>query len=226
MGLSRRFCLGFVLRFTLLLFAANAADASAQSTGALLQGTVSDQQGAVLPGATVTITNTETGLTRSLQADERGWYRAPALPPGMYEIRAVLDGFVTAVRTGLTLTIGQEATIDLQLDVATLNETVTVTGAAPLVETSNSSLGTTVRRESLDNLPLAGRNFSNLATLSPGIAGVGGGGINSGGQTTRSNSFLIDGASNDDTLVATQRGGFSLEAVREFAVMSNQFSAE
>src|SRR5690606_5446449 len=85
---------------------------------------------------------------------------------------------------------------------------------------------TTVRRESLDNLPLAGRNFSNLATMSPGIAGVGGGGINSGGQTTRSNSYLIDGASNDDTLVATQRGGFSLEAVREFAVMSNQFSAE
>lgn len=210
----------------LLLLAALTVDASAQSVGSLMQGTVTDQQDAVLPGATVTITNTETGLTRTIVADERGWYRAPALPPGTYEVRAVLDGFVTAVRTGLTLTIGQEATINLRLDVATLAETITVTGAAPLVETTNSSLGTTVTRESLDNLPLAGRNFSNLATLSPGIAGVGGGGINSGGQTTRSNSFLIDGASNDDTLVATQRGGFSLEAVREFAVMSNQFSAE
>src|SRR5690606_7611130 len=148
---------GLAVRLVLLLASAGAVDAAAQSTGALMQGTIADQQGAVLPGATVTISNVETGLSRNLQADDRGWYRAPALPPGIYEIRAELDGFVTAVRTGLALTIGQEATIDLQLNVATLAETVTVTGAAPLVETSNSSLGTTVRRESLDNLPLAGR---------------------------------------------------------------------
>ena len=202
--------------------------AQAQSTGATLQGGISDPQRALLPGVTVVITNTETGFTRTVVTDERGWYRAPALPPGPYELRAELQGFGSVVRSGLTLTIGQEATINLQLELATVQETVMVTGETPLVETSNSTLGTTVTRSELDSLPLAGRNFSGLATLSPGVAGVGSGttGLNAGGQTTRSNSFLIDGASNDDTVVATQRGGFSLEAVREFAVLSNQFSAE
>jgi hypothetical protein len=200
----------------------------AQSVGATLQGTVADGQGAVLPGVVVVINNVETGLNRTAVTDERGWYRMPALPPGAYELRAQLEGFVSHLRTGLTLTIGQEATINVSLELASLQETVTVTAATPLVETSNSTLGTTVTRASLDNLPLAGRNFSGLATLSPGIAGVGSGttGLMAGGQTTRSNSFIIDGASNDDTIVATQRGGFSLEAVREFAVMSNQFTAE
>jgi hypothetical protein len=83
-----------------------------------------------------------------------------------------------------------------------------------------------VTRAELDTLPLALRNFAALANLTPGIAGVGGGGIQAAGQTTGSNSYLVDGASNDDTRVATQRGGFSLEAVREFAVMANHFSAE
>jgi hypothetical protein len=202
--------------------------ASAQTTGATLQGTISDPQGALLPGVTVVIANVETGLSRTVVTDERGWYRAPALPPGQYELRAELLGFGNVVRSGLTLTIGQEATVNVEMNLANVQETVTVTGEAPLVETSNSTLGTTVTRTTLDSLPLAGRNFSGLATLSPGIAGVGSGstGLNAGGQTTRSNSFVIDGASNDDTIVATQRGGFSLEAVREFAVLSNQFSAE
>jgi hypothetical protein len=205
-----------------------AAVGEAQSTGATLQGTISDPQRALLPGVTVVISNVETGFSRTVVTDERGWYRAPALPPGSYEVRAELQGFGSVVRSGLTLTIGQEATINLQLDLATVQETVTVTGETPLVETSNSTLGTTVTRSELDSLPLAGRNFSGLATLSPGLAGVGSGttGLNAGGQTTRSNSFIVDGASNDDTIVATQRGGFSLEAVREFAVLSNQFSAE
>jgi hypothetical protein len=202
--------------------------AIAQTTGATLQGTVTDPQKAILPGVTVVIANADTGLTRTVVTDDRGWYRAPALPPGPYEIRAELSGFGSIVRSGLTLTIGQEATVNLQLDLATVQESVTVTGEAPLVETSNSTLGTTVTRNELDSLPLAGRNFQNLAALSPGIAGVGSGstGLNAGGQTTRSNSYIVDGASNDDTIVASQRGGFSLEAVREFAVLSNQFSAE
>ncbi len=203
-----------------------APSARAQSIGATLQGTITDDQGAVMPGATIVITNTETGWTRTQTTDERGWYRAIALPPGRYELRAELSGFANQVRTGLVLTIGQEATVNLSLKVATVQETVTVTGASPLVETSKNTLGTTVTRAELDSLPLAGRNFATLANLTPGIAGVGGGGVQAAGQTTRSNSYLVDGASNDDTLVASQRGGFSLEAVREFAVMANQFSAE
>ena len=90
----------------------------------------------------------------------------------------------------------------------------------------SSTLGTTVTRDSLDNLPLVSRNFAGLATLAPGVSGVGGGGITAQGQTDRSNSYMVDGVSNDQIVTAGNRGGFSLEAVREFAVMTNQFSAE
>lgn len=202
------------------------APAFAQSTGATLQGTVSDEQGGVLAGATVVVINVETGWSRENVADARGFYRAPALPPGRYEIRASLQGFVNVVRAGLVLTLGQEATINLTMRLATVAETVTVTADTPLVETTSNALERTITRTDLDTLPLVGRNFANLATLSPGVAGVGGGGVSASGQTTRSNSYIIDGTSNDDTVVNTQRGGFSLEAVREFAVITNQFNAE
>jgi hypothetical protein len=135
-------------------------------------------------------------------------------------------GFVTLVRSGLVLTLGQEATVNLTLRVAGVAETVTVTAESPLVETTSNALERTITRTELDTLPLVGRNFANLTTMSPGIAGVGGGGVSASGQTTRSNSYIIDGTSNDDTVVNTQRGGFSLEAVREFAVITNQFNAE
>jgi hypothetical protein len=202
------------------------AAARAQSAGATLQGTVTDDQGAVMPGASVTITNVETGWTRSVTTDERGWYRAAALPPGAYELKAELSGFGTEVRSGLALTIGQEATINMQMKVAGVAETISVTGAAPLVETTNNTLGTTITRNQLDTLPLAGRDFASLAQTAPGIQGVGGGGVNAAGQLDRNNSFLIDGVSNDQVNNATTRGGFSLETVREFVVLANQFSAE
>jgi Carboxypeptidase regulatory-like domain/TonB dependent receptor-like, beta-barrel len=198
----------------------------AQTTGATLQGTVTDEQSALMPGASVTITNTETGWTRSVVTDERGWYRAIALPPGEYELRAELQGFATYVRKGLTLTTGQEATVNLSLKLATVAETVTVTADAPLVETTKNALGTTVSRSELDSLPLIGRDFAGLTRLSAGITGVGGGGVTASGQTDRSNSYMVDGVSNDQVVTAGQRGGFSLEAVREFAVMANQFTAE
>jgi hypothetical protein len=200
--------------------------ANAQATGAALQGAVSDEQGAIMPGATIVITNTETGWTRDVVSDDRGWYRVIALPPGVYEMRVSLQGFSTYVRRGLTLTTGQEATINVSLKVANLSETITVTGETPLVETTRNALGATVARAELDALPLAGRNFASLTTLSPGITGVGGGGTTASGQTDRSNSYMVDGVSNDQVVTAGQRGGFSLEAVREFAVMANQFSAE
>jgi Carboxypeptidase regulatory-like domain/TonB dependent receptor len=210
----------------LLVLLLSAAPALAQSVGATLQGTVADAQGAVLPGAVIVVANVETGWTREQITDERGWFRLAALPAGAYEVKAQLSGFATQIRRGLTLTTGQEATISLALQVATVLESVTVTGESPLVETTKNTLGTSVTRTQLDSLPLAGRNFAGLATLAPGIAGVGGGGVNAAGQTTRSNTYMVDGVSNDQIVTAGQRGGFSLEAVREFVVMSNQFSAE
>lgn len=210
----------------LAIWIAAASPALAQTTGATLQGSIVDEQGGVLPGATLTITNVETGVSRAVTTDERGWYRAAALLPGAYELRVELPGFVTYVRSGLTLTIGQEATVSVTLKLATVQETVTVTAETPLVETTKSAIGTTITRSQLDALPLAGRNFATLALTAPGITGVGGGGVNAAGQLSRNNTFLIDGASNDDNVVAGTRGGFSLEAVREFVVLANQFAAE
>jgi hypothetical protein len=200
--------------------------ALAQATGATLQGTVADEQGAVLPGATVTVTNVETGVARTLVTDERGRYRAAALPPGSYQVRVELASFAEHMRSGLTLTIGQEASINVAMKLASVAESVTVTAESPLVETTSSTIGTTISRSQLDSLPLAGRNFTALAQTAPGVTGVGGGGVNAAGQLSRNNSFLIDGASNDDNVVAGTRGGFSLEAVREYVVMANQFAAE
>lgn len=220
---SRHAACGVALALLLMM---TALPVLAQSTGATLQGTITDEQGAVMPGATVIIINVETGWTRDVVTDHRGWYRATALTPGNYEVRATLQGFATQIRQGLTVTIGQEATVNIALKLATLEESVTVTGAAPLVETTKTTLGTTVTRDSLDNLPLISRNFAGLATLAPGVTGVGGGGVTAQGQTDRSNSYMVDGVSNDQIVTAGNRGGFSLEAVREFAVMTNQFSAE
>jgi hypothetical protein len=200
--------------------------ASTQTTGATLRGSVVDEQGAVLPGASVTIENVETGVPRALVTDSRGQYRAAALAPGLYRLRIELASFAVYVRDGLTLTIGQEATVDATLKLASVQESVTITAASPLVETTNSSIGTTISRSQLDALPLAGRNFTTLAQTAPGVTGVGGGGVNAAGQLNRNNSFLIDGASNDDNVVASTRGGFSLEAVREYVVLANQFAAE
>ena len=220
---SKAAALGVVLA-ALLLF--GAAPVLAQGTGSAIQGTVTDEQGAIMPGANVLVANVQTGFTRDLISDERGWYRATALPPGDYQVTVTLQGFATQIRRGLTVTVGQEATVNVALRVANIEESVTVTGAAPLVETTRSTLGTTVTRDSLDNLPLLTRNFAGLATLAPGVTGVGGGGVTAQGQTDRSNSYMVDGVSNDQIVTAGNRGGFSLEAVREFAVMTNQFSAE
>jgi hypothetical protein len=195
-------------------------------TGGTLQGRIVDDQGLALPGANVTLTNTETGWTRTDVTDEEGWYRAPVLPPGIYSIRAELSGFAPVVNERVPLTLGQELTVNLTLRVATLEETITVTAAAPLVETSNHTLGTTVSREQLDSLPVPGRTFTALAQTAPGVTGVGGGGVNAGGQLSRNNSYRIDGVSNDNNILASPRGGISLEAVREYIVIANQFSAE
>lgn len=215
-----------LLTATVALIAATASPLCAQNIGATLQGVIADDQHGVLPGVTVTITNVETGSARTVVTDPVGFYRAPALQPGDYTLTAELTGFVTYKRSGLTLTTGQEPRIDITLQVASVRETVEVTAASPLVDVSSNTIGTTVTRKDLDNLPLVTRNFLDLANMTPGVTGVGGGGVNTSGQLSRNNSYLVDGVSNDDTIVSSSRGGFSLESVREYIVLANQFSAE
>src|SRR5262249_36888771 len=173
-----------------------------------------------------TITNVETGVSRTVITDTTGWYRAAALNPGTYEMTTEPAGFVPYKGSGMTRTTGQEPRIDIMLQVASVKETVQVVAAAPLVDTTKNTLGLTVTRKDLDSIPLVTRNFLDLANMTPGVTGVGGGGVNTAGQLNRSNSYLVDGVSNDDTIVSSSRGGFSLEAVREYVVLANQFSAE
>ncbi len=221
---TRPWCVSRLVCLLVLLVGAPSI-ASAQ-TGGTFQGSVKDDQGLPLPGATVTLTNVETGWTRSIVTDEGGRYRAVALPPGVYEIKAELIGFATAVRNKVPLTLGQELTVDMSVKVATVQETITVTAAAPLIEITSNTLGTSVSREQLDALPVPGRTFTALAQTAPGVTGVGGGGVNAGGQLNRNNSFRIDGVSNENNVLASPRGGVSMEAIREYVVISNQFSAE
>jgi hypothetical protein len=149
--------------------------AYAQSTSATVQGVVTDNQGAVLPGVIVTVTNADTGLARDVVSTDAGFYRIAALPPGTYTVAATLEGFAAYNRTGLLLTVGQTATIDIPLALAGVSEAVTISAETPLIDTTSNALGTTVSNAQLDDLPLAGRDFATLARLAPGVTGVGGG---------------------------------------------------
>ena len=164
------------------VFLATTLSASAQTSLATLRGKVADQQGGVLPGATVTARQTETNTTRTGVTNEAGQFYLPSLPAGTYEITVELQGFSTGKRT-LTLRVGQEATADFTLQVGTVAESIEVTGRAAVVET-RSALGGMVDKKEIDNLPTIDRNFAGLAMLSPGISSSGASamGFNAAGQ--------------------------------------------
>lgn len=208
---------------------ATAAPGWSQVSTALIQGEVVDETKGMLPGATVTARNEETGLTRTVTTDDRGRYRITALQPGPYELTAELAGFATIRKRGITLTIGQEATLHFQMQIVSLQETVTVTGASPLIDTTNATLGSTLTAKKLDDLPLAGRNYLSLMTLAPGVTPVGGGGAGgmaSYGRDSGRIGYQVDGVSQEQNIVPFARGNLSTESVQEFQVLTNQFSAE
>src|ERR1700741_2621719 len=157
-GLARRVLLiGAIL---LLPVAAFAQDA-------VLTGTVTDATGAVLPGVTVTASNEATGNKFVGVTDERGIYRMP-VRVGMYQVTAELQGFSTAMRAGVNLLVGQTASLNMQMAPSTVQETVTVTGEAPLIDLKNSAIGGTVDPKQVQELPVNGRNWMALALVAPG----------------------------------------------------------
>src|SRR6266850_6927778 len=139
--------------------------AAAQVTTGSIIGTVKDSGGAVLPGVGIKLTNTETGITRMVTADEFGRYNAPQLPLGGYEITAELPGFQKAVRRGVTLTIGREAVVDFTLQVGSVAQEVTVNAEAALVSTTNANLSYLIDDKKIRDLPLNGRNYTQLALM-------------------------------------------------------------
>jgi len=221
---------------SLLLMVPAMLVAQSQATTGTIEGNTFDQTGAVLPGATVTIRNPATGVVRTVASDEKGYFRAPLLPPGSYQVTAELSGFARLQRTGLTLSIGQAVNISLKLQVAGGSETVTVSGEGPVVETTRTQISSTVNERAIAGLPVNGRNFIDFVLLTPGVTrDVRTGDISFAGQRGTLNSLVIDGADNNNTFFGQTLGRtgsgrapyqFSQDAVKEFQVNSNGYSAE
>lgn len=220
--------------FSVLALVMMPAIVDGQVSTADLEGTVRDESQALLPGGTVMLANQDTGLRRSTVSDENGRYRFPALPPGRYEVTTELQGFQSQVRRGIELQVGQSVTVDFSLKLSPVEETVTVVGAAALVETTRSTLGQVIETSQLGNLPLKGRNFQALAALVPGgrpatLSTTGRsvlGQIAFGAQSGRQTTVSLDGADLSDNGVGGMFMSIPLDAVREFQVVSNRFTAE
>ena len=169
---SLRRAIGLVAA-ALLIAAGLPAIAVAQSTAVngTIEGTVSDNSGGVLPGVTVTVTNTDTGSTRSVVSNESGLYRATLLPLGAYRVVGELQGFKRFEQTGVTVGAGQTATVNVRLEVGDLSETISVTADAPVVDTTKVDAGRNLNENEVENLPLVSRNPYNFALLQPGVSG-------------------------------------------------------
>src|SRR5207247_649498 len=207
-----------------------AATASAQT--AELRGTISDDSGAILPGVTVTIRQTDTGIVRSAVTDDRGLFRAPALQPGPYRVTSELMGFKTDART-LRLTVGDVSEVRITLSVGQMSETIQVIGTAAAVDTTKADLSGVVSEKQLADLPVLNRGFVGLAQLLPGggpsRAGDARFGIQTafGGTNVRSMyTMQIDGSDLDHPIYGLAVVNVSQDAVQEFRVLRNQFDAE
>ena len=223
--------LGFLALMVPLLFAVVAAPALAQY--AQVEGTVKDATGGVLPGATVTATNEETGVTRSNTTGPDGRFRLPGLLPGTYTITGELTGFQTQSFTGIILTIQQTVIQDFALGVAQFEETVTVTGDSPIIDTKRSDVSTSVSEDQIQDLPVASRRWVDLAMLTPGTSqdAIRGyyyrGNVNMGaGGRYYSNGFVVDGVNNTWAEMGEARQNFPMDSIGEFKVTTSNFKAE
>ena len=142
--------------------------ASAQTPSGEISGVVTDPSGAPMPGVTITLTNQGTNAVRELQTNESGLYVMPAIQPGIYTLKATLTGFRTLERRDITVQVGSASRIPLTLEVGQLTEVVEITGGAPLLQASNSAVGTVIENRAIVELPLNGRNYLQLASLIPG----------------------------------------------------------
>ncbi|HYJ47412.1 MAG TPA: carboxypeptidase-like regulatory domain-containing protein, partial [Pyrinomonadaceae bacterium] len=217
-----------VVAALLLLFATNAF-AQSQATTGNIEGRVLDPNEAAVPNALVTATNQATGLEKSANTDDEGNYRIILLPPGTYTVRvAQVSGFAPGEYQNVQVTVGGKTPLDIKLGLAGVNvAAINVTAELPTVETTRTSISTTINQRSIENLPINGRNFQDFATLSPGVVrDPRGGDLSVGGQRGTFNSLQVDGVDNNNTFFgqALGRGGvrppyqFSEESVQEFQV--------
>ncbi len=206
-----------------------------QSTTGLIQGTVADQQGAVVQGALVTIKNTETGFNRTVMSNSDGFFSAPLLPLGKYKVSAEGKGFAKTVLENVQLTVGQTLSLKIELKAGGSVTTVDVSSEGEGVETARTELSTRINSKSVENLPINRRDFSKFVQLTPGVSivqGPDGDETTINGQKGIQNNFSIDGADANNPFFGEQRGGqrpaftVSLESVKEFQVVPVGASAE
>lgn len=228
---ARAACLALALLLIILL----PFSISAQSTSGTISGLATDDSGGALPGVTVTATNTATGVSRTTESNRSGHYQLGLLPPGTYSLTGELSGFRPARLERVVVNIGTAVTVNLTMHMG-VTETMTVTAVAPVVDTTRSQVSSVVDETAIENLPVNGRNFIDFVLTTPGVVrDVRLGDISFAGQRGTLNSLVIDGANNDNTFFgqAVGRTGsgrapyqFSQDAVKEFQVNANAYSAE
>ena len=217
--------------------------ALSQATGSVA-GDVSDPSGRVVPETKIVLTNVRTGEARTVQSIANGSYTIPLVNPGTYSVRAEMPGFRPSLTNNVEVVVNGTARVDIKLLLGEATQEVTVSDAAPLVETGNATLGTVVDHQQIVDLPLNGRNFAQLGSLIPGVvaapAGLGGasgnatvggfgnstGSFNVNGMRNQSNNFLLDGAPNNDSF----NSGFVMrpppDAIEEFKIMTHSYEAQ
>jgi outer membrane receptor protein involved in Fe transport len=218
----------------------------AQVAGATLSGSVTDPSGASIPNATVSIKNVATGEAREVSSNSDGFYSAPNLLPGDYEVTTSSTGFSKAEQKGIVLTVGAQQTLNITLKPGAVTETVQVTSAPPDVQTSSSAISSTVDSKTVRELPLNGRDWTSLATLEPGVVSIPnqattsfnankgnrgfGNQLSDSGHRPNENSYRLNGVSINDYTNASPGGATGLnlgvDAVQEFSVITTGYTAE
>src|SRR5437660_7761961 len=220
-----------------IFLSAVATLAQSQASTGNIEGRVTDPNGAAVPGVTVTATNQETALAKSAETDSEGIYRIIFLPPGKYRVTTTAaQGFAAADFSNVIVTVGGQTPLDMQLTVGSTTSMVDVSAQGEIVETTRTSVSSTINERAIQNLPVNGRNFLDFATLTPGVVRepTRAGDLAVGGQKGTLNSLQVDGADNNNTFFGQSFGRtgtrppyqFSEESVQEFQVNQNGFSAE
>src|ERR1700757_145376 len=229
---------GFLIALAIVSFFASSSRAYPQgTTAARLTGTVLDESGGAVKGAAVTLHQPETNRSYQTTANDSGYYAIPNIPPGIYELTVSFKGFATSIRKDVELTVGQSATIDVTLKVATAAEQVIVTTEAPVIEPSKTEISQVIGTQEINSLPISGRLFTDFALLTPGVA-TGRTSLQStitefevtrvsfGGMRDLSNLVTVDGADNINTATGSHTSTPPQEAVAEFRVVNSSFGAE
>jgi hypothetical protein len=226
-----------VLATVMILICANSLFAQVSGSGAQLNGTVRDASGGAVPKASITLRDTDTNRTYSAITTETGSYALPGLVPGRYELVVTAAGFGKITNTGIVLTVGQVATIDVELKVAAVGENIEVTTEVPVIEPTKTEISQVIATEQIASLPISGRLFTDFALLTPGVAtsrtSLGTTftdfettQISFGGMRSFSNEITVDGADFVSMITGVQRSTPPQESAQEFRVVNNSFGAE